>query len=163
MKSSHICHLLCCHQWLMVSWQQAWKKFFSPAAGSQNQPPTKNALNNHHFKGSRKFQLQAAAKLFRGLLGSVFSLNPLFSSFSCLFFCDGLFFLLIHVNGDWGDAHKASPPSPFMSTMEVGTLPRVGFLQKYSILGLKNLKSCQANFTCMLNHWKPARLILLGS
>ena len=62
---------------------QTWKKFCSLAAGctaapkwslrrSQNPSPTKNALKIHHFKGSRNFRLQAALKLFPGLIPTLF-------------------------------------------------------------------------------------------
>ena len=53
---------------------QAW--ICSPAAGSSNghyaaqktENLTKNALIIHHFKGSRKFRLRAAVKLFPDLM-----------------------------------------------------------------------------------------------
>ena len=39
-----------------------------PLRRSQNQLPTKNALKIHDFKGSRKFRLRVAVKLFPGQL-----------------------------------------------------------------------------------------------
>ena len=53
---------------------QAWKNCCSPEAGSQmaitplpKGKHDKNALKNHNLKGSRKFRLRAAVKLFPGL------------------------------------------------------------------------------------------------
>jgi len=65
----------------------AWKKFFSPAArlpcrrSQMAITPlpkgnmTKNALKIYDFKGSRKFRLRAAVKLFPGLVLTIESFN----------------------------------------------------------------------------------------
>ena len=45
---------------------QAWIKW--PLRSSQTENLTKNALIIHHFKGSRKFRLRAAVKLFPDLM-----------------------------------------------------------------------------------------------
>ena len=39
-----------------------------PLRRSQNPPPTKSALKIHHFKGSQKFRLPSAMKLFSCLV-----------------------------------------------------------------------------------------------
>ena len=44
-----------------------------PLRRSKNPPPTKNALKIHHFKGSRKFLLRSAVKLFPGLYIYIFT------------------------------------------------------------------------------------------
>ena len=43
--------------------------WFSNGHYAQNQPPTQNASQVHHFNGSRTFRLRAAVKLFPGLVG----------------------------------------------------------------------------------------------